>query len=54
MDYFIAMLVGGLIGGLVGGIAANSQTHQIKIEAVKRGAAIWQVDENGVTTFTWK
>jgi ABC-type methionine transport system permease subunit len=54
MEHFFSMIFGCVIGALLGVVITSSQSHQIKKEAVKRGAAIWQVDENGTTTFTWK
>ena len=33
---------------------AAKQRDQLKIEAIKHGAAEWVVDEAGNTTFQWK
>lgn len=50
-SFFIVCSLCSLIGFIAGGsIAANG----LRVEAVKRGAAEWQVNDSGETTFKWK
>lgn len=37
--------------GLAGGLALATNHYQT--EAVKRGAAVWEVSDDGETTFKW-
>lgn len=39
---------------IIGLFAVAHQCDQLKIEAVKHGAAEWIVDDEGKTTFQWK
>jgi hypothetical protein len=48
------ILVGILISAFIFFITFGMGSQDLKIEAVKHGAATWQVNERGVTTFTWK
>jgi hypothetical protein len=42
-------------GFLVGhSMGENYEQSQIKIEAIERGFAYWEIDSNGSTTFKWK
>ena len=48
----IAVLI---FGSLVAGLAiVAKQRDQLKLEAIKHGAAEWIVDDTGNATFQWK
>ena len=49
------LLLGLIIYFLVAAVGiSRDQVQEVKREAVQRGHAVWQTDENGNTTFTWK
>lgn len=51
----IFMLFICLVSSLVsGGLGYAGGQKEVRIEAVKKGYAEWEVAENGQTTFTWK
>lgn len=48
------LLVLALIVLLITAFLVAQQRDDLKAEAVKRGAAEWVADYNGITTFKWK
>lgn len=53
------MLVGGAIGLLIGLVSGSLAAREkaiddMQTEAVKHGAATWEVKDDGSTTFKWK
>jgi hypothetical protein len=48
------LLVLALITLLITAFLVAQQRDDLKAEAVKRGAAEWVADYNGITTFKWK
>lgn len=51
----IGLVATSIAAALVAGLlVVAKQRDQLKIEAIKHGAAEWIVDEAGQTTFQWK
>lgn len=51
----LGLLAAAIYAALVAGLTVVAkQCDQLKIEAIKHGAAEWVVDSEGQTTFQWK